>query len=79
MFVQSLGAALQNLLLAAVERGLAGYLKGAPLFCQEAIREALRLPAEWEPAFLVQLGYAAEGFEPPTRETIDVAEFVVER
>jgi coenzyme F420-0:L-glutamate ligase/coenzyme F420-1:gamma-L-glutamate ligase len=79
MFVQSLGAALQNLLLAAVERGLAGYLKGAPLFCQEAIREALRLPKEWEPAFLVQLGYAAEGFEPPAREPISVAEFMVER
>jgi coenzyme F420-0:L-glutamate ligase/coenzyme F420-1:gamma-L-glutamate ligase len=79
MFVQSLGAALQNLLLAAVERGLAGYLKGAPLFCQQAIREALRLPNEWEPAFLVQLGYAAERFEPPAREAIDVAEFMVER
>jgi coenzyme F420-0:L-glutamate ligase/coenzyme F420-1:gamma-L-glutamate ligase len=37
MFVQSLGAALQNLLLAAVERGLVGYLKGAPLFCGPAI------------------------------------------
>jgi coenzyme F420-0:L-glutamate ligase/coenzyme F420-1:gamma-L-glutamate ligase len=79
MFVQSLGAALQNLLLAAVERGLAGYLKGAPLFCQQAIREALRLPAEWEPAFLVQLGYAAEGFEPPARAPISVPEFMVER
>ena len=42
MFVQSLGAALQNILLAAEERGLAGYLKGAPLFCGDAIREALR-------------------------------------
>ena len=30
MFVQSLGAALQNLLLAAADYGLAGYLKGAP-------------------------------------------------
>jgi len=79
MFVQSLGAALQNLLLAAEERGLAGYLKGAPLFCQEAIRAALRLPAAWEPEFLVQLGYAAEGFEPPAREAIEVAEFMVER
>jgi len=79
MFVQSLGGALQNLLLAAVERGLAGYLKGAPLFCQEPIREALRLPEGWEPAFLVQLGYAAEGFDPPPRKAIDVAEFMVER
>jgi F420 biosynthesis protein FbiB-like protein len=79
MFIQSLGAALQNLLLAAGEMGLAGYLKGAPLFCPEAVREALRLPAEWEPAFLVQLGYAPEAFAAPERAAIDVAEFMVER
>jgi coenzyme F420-0:L-glutamate ligase/coenzyme F420-1:gamma-L-glutamate ligase len=79
MFVQSLGAALQNILLAAEEMGLAGYLKGAPLYCQQAIRDALKLPPEWEPAFLVQLGYAAEGFAPATRAPIEVSEFTVER
>ena len=52
MFVQSLGAALQNLLLAAVERGLAGYLKGAPLFCGRRIHsirgtEILAVPLVW--------------------------------
>lgn len=57
MFVQSLGAALQNLLLAAADYGLAGYLKGAPLFCPDAVRDALDLPLEWHPAFLVLLGY----------------------
>lgn len=79
MFVQSLGAALQNLLLAATEGGLAGYLKGAPLFCQEAVREALELPAEWEPAFLVLLGYAPPGSRPPPREPPDVTELFLER
>jgi len=79
MFVQSLGAALQNILLAAVERGLAGYLKGAPLFCVQAVREALRLPDDWEPTFLVLLGHAAPGFTPPPRDGIDVMQFMVER
>lgn len=79
MFVQSLGAALQNLLLAAVERGLAGYLKGAPLFCGPAIKEALDLPDDWQPAFLVLLGYAEMGFNPPLRDEVDVAEFLVDR
>jgi coenzyme F420-0:L-glutamate ligase/coenzyme F420-1:gamma-L-glutamate ligase len=79
MFVQSLGAALQNILLAAEEYGLVGYIKGAPLFCRDAVRESLRLPADWEPAFLVQLGYAAVGFTLPEREPMDVAEFMVER
>jgi coenzyme F420-0:L-glutamate ligase/coenzyme F420-1:gamma-L-glutamate ligase len=79
MFVQSLGAALQNMLLAAVERGLAGYLKGAPLFCAPAVRGALELPDGWEPAFLVLLGHPEEGFEPPPRADVDVGDVMVER
>jgi len=79
MFVQSLGAALQNLLLAAVERDLVGYLKGAPLFCGPAIIEALDLPPAWAPAFLVLLGYPAPGFEPPARGAWDLGEVLIER
>lgn len=79
MFVQSLGAALQNILLAAQERRLAGYLKGAPLFCAEAVREALSLPPAWEPAFLVLLGYPDPTFEPPPRPPIELGEFLLER
>ncbi|MCH7485228.1 MAG: nitroreductase family protein [Chloroflexi bacterium] len=79
MFVQSLGAALQNMLLAAVERGLVGYLKGAPLFCAPAVREALELPDGWEPAFLVLLGHPEEGFEPPPRADVEVGDVMVER
>jgi coenzyme F420-0:L-glutamate ligase/coenzyme F420-1:gamma-L-glutamate ligase len=79
LFVQSLGAALQNLLLAAVERGLVGYLKGAPLFCGPAVREALELPDEWEPAFLVLLGHPQDGYELAKRAEADVADHMVER
>ena len=79
MFVQSLGAALQNMLLAAVERGLVGYIKGAPLFCAPAVREALELPDEWEPAFLVLLGHPEEGFEPAPRGEVEVGDVMVER
>jgi len=79
MFVQSLGAALQNLLLAAADCGLAGYLKGAPLFCPDAVREALDLPAGWEPTFLVLLGYAQEGFAPERRPSPALDDFLLER
>jgi coenzyme F420-0:L-glutamate ligase/coenzyme F420-1:gamma-L-glutamate ligase len=79
MFVQSLGAALQNILLAAEERGLAGYLKGAPLFCAAEIAEALSLPAGWEPAFLVLLGHPHPDFLPARREEIQVKEFLIGR
>ncbi|MEE9284295.1 MAG: nitroreductase family protein [Dehalococcoidia bacterium] len=83
MFVQSLGAALQNILLAAHARGLVGYLKGAPLFCANAIREALGLPADWEPASFVLLGYPKGGIEPlplpRPRPPLDLDDFLTTR
>ena len=79
MFVQSLGASLQNLLLAAGERGLVGYLKGAPLFCQDAVRSALELPSAWEPAFFVQLGYPQEGEPSEAREAVSLTDFLIDR
>ncbi|MDO8615736.1 MAG: nitroreductase family protein [Dehalococcoidia bacterium] len=79
MFMQSLGAALQNILLAAGERGLAGYLKGAPLFCAGAVRQALDLPPGWEPAFLALLGYTNGGATAAAREPVDAADFLLER
>ncbi|HUX86644.1 MAG TPA: nitroreductase family protein [Chloroflexota bacterium] len=60
MAVQSLGAAAQNLLLAAYDLGLdAGWLC-APLFCQETVRQALSLPPILHPHALLTLGYAAQ-------------------
>lgn len=79
MYMQSLGAALQNLLLAAHVRGLGGYLKGAPLFCQAAVAEALALPDGWQPAFLVLLGYPAEGAHPGKRPDARAEDFMVSR
>ncbi len=79
MYVQSLGAALQNLLLAAHARGLGGYLKGAPLFCPAAASEALSLPNGWQPAVLVLLGYAAGNSEPALRPAVRADDFLIER
>ncbi|HEV8575069.1 MAG TPA: nitroreductase family protein [Dehalococcoidia bacterium] len=79
MFVQSLGAALQNLLLAAGESGLAGYMKGAPLFCPDAVRDALDLPPDWEPGFLVLVGYPERQAQTPQRQPVDLEEFLLER
>lgn len=79
MFMQSLGAALQNLLLAAGEEGLAGYLKGAPLFCPDAVRQALDLPPDWEPAFLVLLGRPDQALKAPPRPAVRVEEHLILR
>jgi nitroreductase len=79
MFVQSLGAALQNLLLAAAEYGLTGYLKGAPLFCPQAVRAALDLQPDWEPAFLVLLGYPDANARPAPRPESTADDLMLER
>ena len=79
MYMQSLGAALQNLLLAAHAHGLGGYLKGAPLFCPAAVTEALSLPPAWQPAFLALLGYPSESSAPASRPAIHADDFLIQR
>jgi coenzyme F420-0:L-glutamate ligase/coenzyme F420-1:gamma-L-glutamate ligase len=79
MYVQTIGAALQNLLLAAHARGLGGYLKGAPLFCRTAVAEALDLPGGWQPSFLVLLGYPADESQPASRPGVRVEDVLIER
>ena len=59
MAVQSAAMAGQNLMLAAHAAGLAACWMCAPLFCPEVAREALGLPADWQPQGLITLGYAA--------------------
>jgi coenzyme F420-0:L-glutamate ligase / coenzyme F420-1:gamma-L-glutamate ligase len=57
MALLSLGAAVENLMLAATARGLASCWVAAPIFCPEEARDALALPAEWLPHALVMVGH----------------------
>ena len=59
MAVQSVAMAVQNLLLAAHAEGLGACWMCAPLFCAEAVRAGLDLPADWQPQALVTLGWPA--------------------
>jgi coenzyme F420-0:L-glutamate ligase/coenzyme F420-1:gamma-L-glutamate ligase len=79
MFAQSTGAALQNLMLAAHARGLGTYWISAPLFCPAAVRQALRLPSDFEAQALVALGYPQPGREPPPRPPVTVGDFLIHR
>jgi coenzyme F420-0:L-glutamate ligase/coenzyme F420-1:gamma-L-glutamate ligase len=79
MFAQSVGAALQNLMLAAHGRGLGSYWISAPLFCPTAVRRALDLPPEFEAQALVPLGYPQPGSGPPPRPPLTVADFLIDR
>jgi nitroreductase len=75
MAVQSVGAAAQNLLLAAYDLGLdAGWLC-APLFCPDTVRAALDLSPTLHPQAILTLGYAAQ--EPKRRERLPLEALVV--
>jgi F420 biosynthesis protein FbiB-like protein len=71
MAIQSVAAAIQNLLLAAHTLGLGACWMCAPLFAPEAAREALGLPADWEPQALVTLGYPAQEAKPKTVQPLE--------
>lgn len=59
MAAQSVGAVLQTLFLLAAGRGLGSCWMAAPMYCPEAVRGALALPAAYHPQALALLGYAA--------------------
>jgi len=75
MAVQSLGAALQNMLLAAYSIGLDTGWMCAPLFCPDAVREALHLDAALIPHALITVGYKAA--EPKRRPHRPISDLVV--
>lgn len=56
MALLSLGAAIENLMLAAAARELASCWVAAPIFCPEEARDALGLPSEWLPHAMVIVG-----------------------
>jgi len=60
MAVQSLGAAIQNLLLTVHAAGLDAGWMCAPLFCPWVVRQSLGLAPELEPQALIPVGYAAK-------------------
>jgi coenzyme F420-0:L-glutamate ligase/coenzyme F420-1:gamma-L-glutamate ligase len=65
MAVQSLGAAAQNVLLAAYSQGLDTSWMCAPLFCPDRVAAALGLDPKLVPHALLTLGYAEA--DPPKR------------
>ena len=68
--VQSLGAAVQNMLLAAHSKNLGACWFCAPVFCKEAVRQVLKIPEDVEPQALITLGYPAEKPSAPCRTTL---------
>jgi coenzyme F420-0:L-glutamate ligase / coenzyme F420-1:gamma-L-glutamate ligase len=73
----SFGAALQNILLAASTSGLAAFWISAPLYAQDAVREALDLDESWQPQAFVALGHPAADYVPFDRPPPDLGVHLV--
>jgi len=71
MAVQSVAAAIQNLLLAAHVEGLGACWRCAPLFAKEIVRKILNIPEDVEPQALIEIGYPDEKPMPPPRKPIE--------
>ncbi len=56
MALLSLGAAVENFMVAAADAGYASCWVAAPIFCPEAARDALALDPEWLPHAMVVVG-----------------------
>jgi coenzyme F420-0:L-glutamate ligase/coenzyme F420-1:gamma-L-glutamate ligase len=75
MAIQSLGCAVQNMLLAAYAQGFESGWMCAPLFCPEQVRMSLDLAPTLHPHALICLGYPAR--DPRRRERRPLDELVV--
>ncbi|MFN3658023.1 MAG: nitroreductase family protein [Pseudolabrys sp.] len=71
MAVQSTAMAVQNLLLAAEHEGLGACVMCAPLFCPDAVTDALNLPPGWQAQMLVTLGSPANGGKNRPRQPLE--------
>jgi coenzyme F420-0:L-glutamate ligase / coenzyme F420-1:gamma-L-glutamate ligase len=72
MALLALGAAVENLMLAATDVGLASCWVAAPIFCPAEARDALGLDASWLPHALVLVGYPDPGYEARPRPPVDL-------
>ncbi len=70
--VLSLGAAVENLLLAAADAGLGACWVAAPAFASNAAREALALADNWYPQAMVIVGHPDESRPPNERPPLNL-------
>jgi coenzyme F420-0:L-glutamate ligase/coenzyme F420-1:gamma-L-glutamate ligase len=77
MFTVSMGAAVQNLLIALAVEGLGSAWISSTLFCQDVAARAMDLPAGWRPMGAIAVGRPAEQARP--RPPRDPGDFLLER
>ncbi len=71
MFLVSMGAGVQNLLVALAVEGLGSCWVSSSMFCPDVARKALGLPGDWEPMGVVGVGHPAATPQPRPDRDID--------
>jgi F420 biosynthesis protein FbiB-like protein len=79
MALLSLGAAVENLMVAAADAGYASCWVAAPIFCPEAARDALALPPEWLPHAMLLVGRPDPSYVGRPRPPIPIDELRAHR
>ncbi len=77
MFLVSMGAGVQNLLVALAAEGLGSCWVSSTLFCPDVARASLGLPPDWQPMGTVGVGHPAA--PPAPRPDRDPSGYVVTR
>jgi coenzyme F420-0:L-glutamate ligase/coenzyme F420-1:gamma-L-glutamate ligase len=77
MFTVSMGAAVQNLLVALTVDGLGSAWISSTLFCQDVAARVMDLPDGWRPMGAIAVGHPAEQARP--RPPRDPANFILTR
>jgi coenzyme F420-0:L-glutamate ligase/coenzyme F420-1:gamma-L-glutamate ligase len=77
MFTVSMGAAVQNLLIALAVDGLGSAWISSTLFCQDVAARAMDLPDGWRPMGAIAVGRPAE--QARARPPRDPGDFILER
>jgi coenzyme F420-0:L-glutamate ligase/coenzyme F420-1:gamma-L-glutamate ligase len=77
MFTVAVGAAVQALQVALAVRGVGSCWIGSTIFAADLVRDALSLPADWEPLGAIAIGHPAEPSGP--RDPVSTDELLIER
>ena len=75
----SLGAAVENLMVAAADEGYGSCWVAAPIFCPEEARDALALPKEWLPHAMVLVGRTGPAYVGRPRPPVPLDELRAHR